>query len=173
MKNFVLGFLATMVLPAIGMFGYLRLGAAEVRADVEAPAWLSNLMSIAVHASVRRSASEVRNPLGHTNAELIAGGRLFLDGCAGCHRSPGLPHRVHTYFLPPPEFAYVGTQYSEPELFWIVKHGIRRTGMAASERCGTSQGCYSDQQIWLLAAFVNHMTNLPASVLEAIQPKRH
>jgi hypothetical protein len=66
----------------------VRLGAAEVRADVSAPAWQRRLTQFAVHAAVRRSASKVRSSSPHTDRELISGGKLYLDGCPGCH-GPG------------------------------------------------------------------------------------
>ncbi|HEY6322918.1 MAG TPA: cytochrome c [Thermoanaerobaculia bacterium] len=166
MKQFILGFLGTLVLLMVAVFGYLRLGAAEVRADVPAPAWQRRLTQFAVHAAVRRSAPKVRSSLPHTDRELIAGGKLYLDGCEGCHGWPGGPRRKRVLFSLPPELAYVGTQYSEPERFWIIKHGIRRTGMSA---WGTT---YTDEQLWTLAAFVGRMQGLPPSVLDAIQPKK-
>ena len=91
---------------------------------------------------------------------------MYLDGCAGCHGRPGRPARNRIAYAPPPEFAHVGTQYSEPELFWVVKHGLRRTGMSAYA------SFYSDQQVWQLVEFVQQMNNLPPAVFDAIQPKR-
>ncbi len=43
-----------------GLWGYLRLGLAEIQADVHAPAWERQLMNFAVHASVRRSAGKAQ-----------------------------------------------------------------------------------------------------------------
>jgi len=166
MKQFVLGFLGTLVFLMTGVFGYLRLGAAEVRADVAAPAWQRRLMHFAVRASVQRSAPKARSSLAPTDGDLIAGGKLYFDGCEGCHGRPGGPRRKRALFSPPPELAYDGTPYSEPERFWIIKHGIRRSGMSA---WNTS---YTDQQLWTLAAFVGRMQDLPPSVLDAVQPKK-
>jgi mono/diheme cytochrome c family protein len=166
MKSFIFGFLATIVLILIVPLTYLRLGAAEVRGDVRAPAWESRLMQFALHASVTRNAQRIQNPLPHSDEQLIAGGKMYLDGCAGCHGVPGRPARNRITYAPPPEFAHVGTPYSEPELFWVVRHGIRRTGMSAYGRF------YSDQQVWQLVEFVRQMDNLPRAVFDAIQPKK-
>jgi serine/threonine protein kinase len=73
----------------------------------------------------------MQNPLPHSDEQLIAGGKTYLDGCAGCHGTPGRPEGNRIAYAPPPEFAHVSTQYSEPELFWVVKHGMHRTGMSA------------------------------------------
>jgi mono/diheme cytochrome c family protein len=166
MKNFICGFLASIVLLLIVPLTYLRLGAAEVRGDVRALSWESRLMQFAVHASVTRSAQGIQNPLPHSDEQLIAGGKMYLEGCAGCHGTPGRPARNRMAYAPPPEFAHVGTQYSEPELFWVIKHGIRRTGMSAYG------SFYSDRQVWQLAEFIHRMHTLPPAVFDAIQPKR-
>jgi mono/diheme cytochrome c family protein len=165
-RNFVLGFVAAAALFMIGLVGFLRLGFLEVRGDVGALSWQSKLFHSAVRASVRRSAPREESPLSHTDDELIAGGKLYLGGCAGCHGKPGRPPRLRNWFFPPPEFAHSGTQFSEPQVFWIIKHGIRRTGMSAYG----FPGGYSDQEIWLLSNFVIHMKDLPPSVKVAILP---
>jgi mono/diheme cytochrome c family protein len=164
MKKFILGFLITIVLVPAGLAGYLRLGLADVRGDVHAPAWQSALMHFAVRASVRRRAPRTQNPPSHTDADLIAGGKLYLDGCAGCHGGLASRPLTRPLFTPPPRFALVGTPYSESESFWIIKHGIRRTGMSA-------YGDYTDRQIWALAEFAKGMKDLPPSVRTALEPK--
>lgn len=169
MKNFVLGFLAMVLVLAVltgGSLLYLRLGFAEVRNDAKAPAWERHLTKFAVKASVRRSATHVPGVPPHTEDDLIAGGKLYLNGCAGCHGRPGRPRRIIPDYLPPPQFANGATRYAEPELFWIVKHGIRRSAMSAYGPF------YSDREIWDLAAFVQQMDHLPLAVQAGIQPKK-
>lgn len=167
MKSFVLGFIAAIVLPLACLVGYLRWGAAEVRADVHPPAWQGRIFDDAVRAAVRRRAPRTASPVPHTDGELIAGAKLYGNACAGCHGSPGAPPQGLTEFIPAPEFFHVGTRYSEPELYWIIKHGIRRTGMSA---WSTS---FSEREIWSLAEFVKRMHDLPPPVLDAIRPKKH
>lgn len=169
MKRFILGFVVTIVLLPAGAIAYLRLGAAEVRADVAAPAWQSWLLHRAVRAAVRRRAPGAPpSPSAHApgDEELIAGGKLYLDGCSGCHGEPGRPPRTRAAFYFPPELAHAGTHGSAPELFWIVKHGIRGTGMSAYGPFN------SDRQIWAMVEFVRRMKELPPSVLNALRPKR-
>jgi len=165
MRKFLLGFFGTVALVLIGGIGWLRLGAAEVRADVPAPGWEEGLFHFAVRASVQRHAPGSPSPLRHTDEELIAGGKIYRDGCAGCHGQPGRPPRSRKLFLPPPEFAHAGTRFSEPELVWIIQHGIRGTGMSA-------YGDYSERQLWLLANFVQRMKDLPPAVGKAMAPAK-
>jgi mono/diheme cytochrome c family protein len=167
MKNFILGFLAMIVALACGSLGYLRLGLAELRADVNTPGWEGQLVKFAERASVRSGAAQLQNPISPTDENLIAGGKLYVNACAGCHGKPGKPPDNSPGYLPPPQFVQAGTQYSEPELFWIVKHGIRRTGMSAYGPLFDS-----DEQLWLLATFVKRINNLPPTVLVGIQAKK-
>jgi len=162
-KLFILGFFTVIAVFSIGAVGFLKLGLAEVQADVSTPAWEGRLHRFATQASVRRSAPKIQNPIPPTDENLTAGGKLFLNACAGCHGKPGKPAGNNPEYLPPPKFFQAGTQYSEPELFWIVKHGVRRTGMS------TYGVFYSDDELWTLAAFVKRAKDLPPTVLAGIQ----
>jgi mono/diheme cytochrome c family protein len=164
-KLFILGFVTIMAVFAVGAVGFLKLGLADVQADANTPAWASQLQKFTVQASVRRRAAKTQSPVPPTDENLIAGGKVFLNACAGCHGKPGKPPSNPPEYLSPPKFFEAGTHYSEPELFWIVKHGIRRTGMSAYGPF------YSDQQLWTVAAFVKRMNRLPSTVLEGIQTK--
>jgi mono/diheme cytochrome c family protein len=167
MRDFLFGILITAILFLLGAVVYLRLGVVEVSADVAAPAWQSRLMQFAVHASVRRQARGLKSPQLHTDEELIAGGKAYLNACAGCHRVNGSPRRKNVDFTPPREFALDGTDYLEPERFWIIKHGIRHTGMSAYGPF------FTDQELWNLAEFVGRMKDLPPGVLQVLKAKRN
>jgi len=165
MKKFAAGFFAGAMVLVIGTFGYLRLGLLDVRSDAPLPDMMARLLYAGIHASVRRTAPKAQNPLPRTDETLIAGGKLYLNNCVGCHGEPGKPPSDFgaTFYPPAPQFPRAGTKYSEAEVFWIAKHGIRRTGMGA-------QGpYYSDLQLWSLATFVGRLPNLPPNVLEGIQ----
>ena len=168
MKNFLLGELAALVVVAVGTFAYLRLGLAEVRADLPGSQLESYLMSTAVHASVRRHAPEVSNPIQPTNENLIAGGKMYLGECAGCHGTPGkTENETRDSLYPPiPQFPKVGTEYTEAQVFWVAKHGIRRAGMFANGKWD------SDQKLWTIAAFIKRMNALPDPVKEALTTKK-
>jgi mono/diheme cytochrome c family protein len=167
MKSFLLGVLATLVVLAAGTFAYLRLGLAEVRADMPGSPLESYLMSTAVHASVRRHAPETPNPVRPSDENLIAGGKIYLNECAGCHGTPGKVADSGDSLYPPiPQFPEVGTEYTESQIFWIAKHGIRRAGMFANGKWD------SDQHLWTVAAYIKRMNALPVPVKEALQPKK-
>lgn len=165
MKRFVIGFLTGGLVLVLFGLGYLKLGLADVAADAPAPAWVTRWMFSSVHASIRRTApAGLKNPRAVDDAALIAGGKLYLNDCVGCHGAPGKPPSDFgaTFYPPAPQLARDGTRYSEAEIYWVAKHGIRRTGMSAQ---GSS---YSDDHLWLLAGFISHITNLPPQVRSAL-----
>jgi cytochrome c553 len=65
-------------------------------------------------------------------ALVLKGAGHFEAGCRPCHGAPDLPRlpRVPRAMLPPPpNLSIIARQYAPEELFYIVKHGIKFTGM--------------------------------------------
>ena len=165
-KQFALGVVTGIAVLGLGAWSYLELGLAGVQADESAPHWENRLMSSAVRASVHRSAAKIQSKVPTRDENLVAGGKLYVNGCAGCHGELGKPPRPHRIlYTPIPQLPEVGTEYSSAEVFWVVKHGIRRTGMSAYGPF------YSEEQIWDLAAFLERIKTLSPGVLERIQSK--
>jgi hypothetical protein len=163
MKNFFLGSLVTLAAIVLGGFAYLKLGLAEVRGDVPLSRLEERLMHMAVHASVRRHAPEMTNPIAPTEENLISGGKMYGE-CSGCHGTPGKAREDPAALNPAaPQFPSVGTEYSEAQIFWVAKHGIRRTGMFAN-------GVWDDdQKLWTVAAYIKRIKNLPPRVVEELK----
>ena len=164
MKSFLLGVLVGIAVPIAGAFSYLKLGMAEVGADIPPGRLESLLMNTGVHASVRRKAPQVSNPVLPTNENLIEGGHFYLGACAGCHGTPEKPFGGKGPILYPaiPEFPVIGTELSEGQIFWVAKHGVRRSGMFANGSWA------SDQKLWTVAAYIKHMNSLPPAVKVAV-----
>ncbi|MDQ8732168.1 c-type cytochrome [Bradyrhizobium sp. LHD-71] len=93
-----------------------------------------------------------------TDAALVERGILyFQSGCAPCHGAPGLSRSpVALQMLPPPpELTDAVHHWSTAELFRIVKHGIKYTGMPAWPAPGR------DDEVWALVAFLTRMPQIP------------
>jgi len=166
MKNFILGIVSTLLVLAFGGLAYLLLGFAEVRADLPSSALETAVMKRAAHASVRREAPEQPNPFQPTVENLIAGGKTYLNECAGCHGTPGEPYKYPGVLFPgAPELPASGSEYSEAQIFWVAKHGVRRSGMFANGKWD------SDEKLWKVAAFLKRIKSLPPSVSAALQEK--
>jgi hypothetical protein len=60
-----------------------------------------------------------------------------------------------------------GSAHDEAQIFWVAKHGTRRTGMF-------SNGVWdADSVLWPIATFIKHIKDLPPAVREslAVRPK--
>jgi thiosulfate dehydrogenase len=167
MKNFLLGVVTGVVVVIVGGILYLWLGFTETRVDVAPSSFENRFMNAAVHASVRRHAPEMPNPIAPTDENLIAGGKLFMENCGGCHGSFHNPEDDSDSLFPRiPQLHKVGTEYTEAQIFWIAKHGIRHTGMFANGKWR------SDKDLWSMAAYVKRILNLTATVQTALEPKK-
>ena len=163
MKNFALGVVVTVIVLVVGGLAYLRLGFAEIRADIAPSRWERTLMYSAAHASVRRRAPEQSNPVPATDENLIAGGRIYFSECSGCHGTPGKQDPTPNSLYPPvPELPVVGTTYTEAQIFFVAKHGVRMSGMFANGMWD------SDQRLWTVAAFIKRIKELPPHVVEEL-----
>jgi mono/diheme cytochrome c family protein len=166
LEKFAIGFLTGAIAFTLCALGYLKLGLANVAADAPPPAWTTRWIESSVHASIRRTLpANLKSPPPASDENLIAGGKLYLNNCEGCHGAPGKPPSDFgvTFYPPAPQLARHGTSYSEAEIFWMAKHGIRRSGMSA-------QGFdYTDDQLWQLAAFTSRITTLPPRVRAGLE----
>jgi mono/diheme cytochrome c family protein len=168
MKNFVIGFVTPLILLPLALVGYFVLGFADIPGDVKPPAWETAIMQPAVRAAVKRRAAKLSSPGPATEESIIAGGKLYVMGCMGCHGEPGKPYAEdHANYPPVPQLPHVGTQYSEPEIYSIIKHGIRMTAMSAYGPF------YKEDQLWSLAAFIRRINTLTPTQIQAIQPQKH
>jgi cytochrome c553 len=83
----------------------------------------------------------------------------FHGGCAYCHGAPDLAVNpiANQMLPPPPPLSEAVKHWSAEELFWIVKHGIKYTGMpgwVAQQR---------DDEVWAVVAFLKELPRLSVS----------
>ncbi|HEY1909197.1 MAG TPA: cytochrome c [Myxococcaceae bacterium] len=156
-----LAFLAGLLLPALA---FLLIGAAGLFpvAATPMPSHLeSRLARLFVRGSVAREArSVVVPPAPQEDATLLQGMKTFRRNCAGCHGKFGAHSRWGTTSFYPrvPQFADEGSALGPAEMFVVVKHGIRGTGMAAW------QVNLADEEIWPVVWFLQRMRTLPPEV---------
>ncbi len=64
---------------------------------------------------------------------LVSAAGHFAASCAACHGAPGMrPRAVFQAATPPaPDLARTAKQWSDRELFWIIDHGVKFSGMPA------------------------------------------
>lgn len=87
---------------------------------------------------------------------LVSAAGLFDQSCAACHGAPGIaPLPVMQAALPPaPDLAKHPDKWTAGEHFWIIKHGVKFTGMpgwAAPDR---------DDEVRRMTAFVRALPGM-------------
>ena len=164
MKNLLRGILITLIALAVGGWVFFKLGYIDFRADIS-PSWIESKYAVtAVDASTERHAPQVQNPIPPTEENLRAGARLYRDKCADCHGRPDNPESDlgRAFYPRVPQFVKDLPDMPENQNFYIVKHGIRWTGMPAWGYIMT------DAEIWRVVTFLSHMQNLPPAVKEEL-----
>ncbi len=79
----------------------------------------------------------------------------FAAHCAVCHGAPGVPRGdiAQGLYPRPPDLAKTVKFYSDGELFWIIKNGIKMTGMPAWSD-------HSDTELWATVAFIKKLPDI-------------
>jgi len=162
MRNFLLGFTSALLVLALAAFIYIRLGFVDSRADIPVNRLEQKLAMPSLDASVDRHAPHVKNPIDPTEGNLIAGMAIYQRYCAECHGDVNHPHARLAYSLYPrsPQFVEDAPDMPEYQNFYIIKHGIRLSGMPAWNES------LSEQQLWQVTTFLSNMDKLPASIEE-------
>ncbi|MGH9344684.1 MAG: c-type cytochrome [Terriglobia bacterium] len=159
--TFAIGFIVGIVLLVGALYTYARLGYIDFRADQPVSQLEKSQAMAFVDSSTGRNAPETKNPVPADEANLTASLKLFQSHCSECHGDINHDSSLSESFYPrPPQFQQDKPDMEENENFYLIKNGIRWTGMPAWKRSLT------DQQIWQLVTFLSHIDNLPAPVQE-------
>jgi mono/diheme cytochrome c family protein len=161
-KSFLYGGLtalvgASLVVMLIGTL-MIKMGLVPINADVAPSSVERRILPLAVRASVaRRSSEQSAGAALPTDDDLVAGAEIYKGMCAQCHgQLNGRASVLGASFYPPaPQLPGHGTSYTDPEVFWIIKHGIRNTSMPAW------RNLLSDENIRQVAAFIKRVDPLP------------
>ncbi len=116
-------------------------------------------LHFAMRSAVRTYALAVEPPPPFSEAMPQPAAGHFAQGCALCHGAPGEERSPAVLqMLPqPPDLAQKVGEWTDAELFRIVKHGVRFTGMPAwpsQER---------DDEVWAMVAFLRRLPELDAA----------
>ena len=104
-------------------------------------------------ASVTRRATD-RPPTSFDDADMVQAGSVAYtkNGCINCHGEPGVQSAKFSEGLnPPPDLRKVITDRRPEELFWVIKNGIKMSGMPSF---GADDPPVRDKKIWAIVAFL-------------------
>ena len=160
MKSIILAWLLFISVIVLVLVTTARLGYWPVNATATPPGLEWKINQSILQASLNRQAQGLTNPVQPTNDVLLAGMKIFKMNCAGCHGQPGQPSQWGTKGFYPrvPQFGDHPPSLSGPQMFIAIKRGIRYTGMGAWD------GMLSDDDIWKVSTFLEHIGSLPPEV---------
>jgi mono/diheme cytochrome c family protein len=165
MRRLLVGWLLGVATLPVLALGAAWLGLLPSYANAPPPAWEKTIAQMALLKYVARHAPEIANPIAATDENLLAGMKIFKDACAGCHGDPGATSDYGASFYPNvPQFAQHPPRLPDYQLFWIIRNGIRYSGMSAWDRQWKNSQAISDDRIWKVATFLSRLEALPPAV---------
>jgi mono/diheme cytochrome c family protein len=164
-KGAFITLLALVVVGAVGAFAFLKSTGLSARAS---PGRLETTMARRLRAiAVPSEYSALRNPVLNSEESVRNGMEHFADHCATCHADDGSGNVEigRGLFPPAPDMRQSATQnLSDGELFYIIEHGVRFTGMPAWGT-GTLAG---EESSWHLVNFIRHLPHLTEGEVDAM-----
>jgi len=162
-------FLSATVFVLVCVAIFIWAGLYNIGAD--SPHWgiTSLLLEAARERSVEMHSKDIVSPAFNDQKLLEVGFPHFHEMCRQCHGAPGYPRDefAEGLYPMPPSLASrdVQQELSASEIFWIVKHGIKMTGMPSFGKTHT------DEQIWGIIAIVKKLPEMNRAAYEEMVKK--
>jgi mono/diheme cytochrome c family protein len=156
----------------VALVSAIHLGLYNVAADAPHTQPVFWLLQTVRDQSIALRASGIVAPGNLTDPKRIASGAgQYAEMCSSCHLAPGMKRTEISRGLYPraPELRR-GSRAAPAEDFWVVKHGIKATGMPA---WGVT---HNDEILWDIVAFLRKLPDLTPDEYQALvksAPKSH
>ena len=123
--------------------------------------WIINTVT---DNSIEHHAKDIKAPNLMDSSLIQTGFNHYRMMCVGCHGAPGRDQgrMAKGYYPKPPLLVEAVKDWKAPELFWIVKNGIKMTAMPAYGRT------HSDEEIWAITAFLQKLPGMTKEQFQAL-----
>ncbi|AGK58759.1 cytochrome C class I protein [Hyphomicrobium denitrificans 1NES1] len=160
--KFIAGFIAALAVLAAGGLIYIYSGTYNVAASNPHSPILGWVLVTARDKSIAARTDEVGPPPPPSPSSIKEGFEHFDEMCVACHGAPGVERgEVGKGLNPkPPDLVRLSKGIDPRQLFWVVKNGIRMTGMPSFG------ATHNDHAIWNIVAFLKE---LPATTAQKYQ----
>jgi mono/diheme cytochrome c family protein len=155
--------LLLVVLALVGI-AFIYSGVYDVAASTPDNGLIKALLETTSDRSIHRRAEGITPPKLDDPQMIHTGLVHYHEMCATCHGAPGVKiSEIGQGLNPvPPELAARKRADEAGETFWIVKNGIKMTGMPSF---GVT---HSDEEIWAIVAFLQRMPKLSPQEYQAM-----
>lgn len=158
-KTVVATLLTSLLIVGLAVAGVVYSGVYNVAATSEHWPITRWVLQKVVHRSIEQQATGIDAPQLDSEEQLLAGAVNFEAMCSACHAPPGRQQAVAArgMYPSPPELTHAAEEKDAREIFWVIKHGIKASGMPA---WGSS---HSDAELWAMTAFVKELPGMSAA----------
>ena len=158
LSTVVITLLAVVLLGALVVVS----GALSVAADEPHSSLVFGILDTARERSIEARADDIQVPALDDADRVRRGAGNYDAMCARCHLAPGVdPTELSAGLSPTPPNLAKEAPADAAEAFWVIKHGIKSTGMPAWGKH------MEDQYIWDVVAFVRKLPSLSAEQYQA------
>jgi mono/diheme cytochrome c family protein len=154
--RFIGAFILWIIIFVIAGAIFIWSGAYDVGADTQHWPVTKQLIGALREHSIAQRAHGVRVPNLDEAALVREGAVHYMVNCSGCHLAPGLDDSEIRHGLNPRPPDLTRFAPDPAEAFWIIKHGIRMTGMPA---WGPT---HDDRKIWAMVAYLQKQPKMSA-----------
>ena len=145
------GVLSVLIAAAVIYAGLFNVAATD-------PHWPATywVLETARVRSIQVHAAGLAPPAGYDEpSKIVAAVGHFSEHCTTCHGAPGAKQSdlAEGMYPRPPNLKDVAGRYTPGELFWILKHGIKMSGMPSMESDG-------DAMLWATVAFLEKLPQM-------------
>jgi mono/diheme cytochrome c family protein/ketosteroid isomerase-like protein len=137
-------------------------GALSVAADEPHSSLVFGILDTARERSIEARADDIQVPALDDAGMVRRGAGNYDAMCAKCHLAPGMqPTELNRGLSPTPPNLAKPANADAAEAFWVIKHGIKATGMPAWGKH------MEDQYIWDVVAFLRKLPSLSVEQYQA------
>jgi mono/diheme cytochrome c family protein len=156
MRTVILTLLTALGLAVLGAFAFIYSGVYDVAAtSLHWPLTYWAMDTVRTRSVEMHAKGITPPPWIADETKVIEGTAHFATHCASCHGAPGVPRGdiADGLYPKPADLKDVAQRYTPGELFWILKNGIKMSGMP-------SWGDHSDDELWVTVAFLEKLPGM-------------
>jgi mono/diheme cytochrome c family protein len=156
MRTVIFTTVSLIVLAVLGAAAFVYSGVFNVAAAEPHSPFVYSVLETARIRSIKAHAAGIVVPSGYdTEPKIVGAVGHFVAHGATCHGAPGTkPADFATGMNPrPPNLTHVKEKYTSAELFWILKNGIKMTGMPSMADDG-------DPMLWATVAMLEQLPSM-------------
>ncbi len=149
-----------IVVVLLAIFGgclFVWSGSYNIAANKPHWAITSEVLEVVRERSIETRAEGLTPPESFPLPLMARAATDYAEMCMQCHLAPGMaPTALQQGLYPQPPVFHEGhgDDHDLREAFWVIKNGIKLTGMPAWGKV------HSDDEIWALAQFIDYLPNM-------------